>query len=104
MHTRMHGLASAVDGVTTSISDTALIRTDTQRALGFGLTANLCIHPKQVPVIHAALAPSQDALEWAGRVIVVDRAASGSAVQLDGCMVDMPVVMQARRMLARAFG
>lgn len=102
MHTRMHGLAPAVDGVTTAIDDDALIRADTHRALSFGFGAKLCIHPKQVPVVHAALAPSVEALEWAHRVIAADAAAAGAAVQLDGRMVDLPVVQQARRTLARA--
>ena len=79
-----------------------MIRADTQRALGFGFRAKLCIHPKQVPIVHAALVPSDDALEWARRVIAADAAVAGSAVQLDGSMVDVPVVQQARRTLARA--
>lgn len=104
MHTRLHGLAPAIDGVTTAIDDAALIRADTQRALGFGFAAKLCIHPKQVPIVHAALAPSVEALEWARRVVAADAAAAGAAVQLDGRMVDVPVVLQARRTLARASG
>lgn len=104
MHTRLHRLAPAVDGVTTAIDDEALIRADTQRAMGFGFTAKLCIHPKQVPIIHAALAPSKEALEWARRVIAADAAAAGAAVKLDGRMVDVPVVLQARRTLALASG
>lgn len=102
MHTRLRRLAPAVDGVTTAIDDEALIRADTRRALGFGFTAKLCIHPKQVPIVHAALAPSVEELEWARRVIAADAAAEGAAVQLDGRMVDVPVVQQARRTLARA--
>jgi citrate lyase subunit beta/citryl-CoA lyase len=41
-------------------------------------------------------------LDWARRVIVADEAAAGAAVQLDGRMVDLPVVLHARRALARA--
>ena len=104
MYTRLRRLAPAVGGVTTAIDDEALIRADTQRALGFGFTAKLCIHPKQVPIVHAALAPSEEALEWARRVMAADAAAAGAAVQLDGRMVDVPVVQQARRTLARASG
>jgi citrate lyase subunit beta / citryl-CoA lyase len=102
MHTRLHRLAPAVDGVTTAIDDEALIRADTRRALGFGFTAKLCIHPKQVAVVHAALAPNDEALDWARRVVAADAAAAGAAVQLDGRMVDAPVVQQARSTLARA--
>ena len=82
--------------------DEALIQADTQRALGFGFTAKLCIHPKQVPIVHAALAPSEAALEWARRVMAADAAAARAAVQPDRRMVDVPIVQQARRTLARA--
>ena len=81
--------------------DERRLRDDTLRARRFGFGAKLCIHPRQVAVVHAALAPSDAELEWARRVIAADAASGGAAVQLDGRMVDMPVVLQARRTLAR---
>lgn len=101
MFTRLHGLAGAIDGVTTAIGDASQIRADTQRALGFGFTGKLCIHPRQVAFVHAALAPSEAELEWARHVVAADAAAAGAAVQLDGRMIDVPVVQQALRTLAR---
>ncbi len=41
-------------------------------------------------------------VSWAERVIEANADARGRAVQLDGKMVDVPVVLQARRILARA--
>lgn len=101
MCTRVANLAPAVDGVTVSVDDEALIRADTQRALRFGFGAKLCIHPRQVPVVHATFAPTPTQLEWAERVLGAMEASQGSAVQLDGKMVDRPVVLQAQRLLAR---
>ena len=40
--------------------------------------------------------------DWARRVVAADEAAAGVAVQVDGRMVDLPVVLQARQTLARA--
>lgn len=100
--TRLNKLAPAVDGVTVAIDEPQRLAEDTRRALRLGFGAKLCIHPRQVPGVHAALAPSDDELAWARRVIAADAAADGSAVQLDGRMVDLPVVLQARRALARA--
>lgn len=102
MATREARLASAIDGVTVQTSDELRLRKDTLRARRFGFGAKLCIHPRQVAVVHEALAPTETELEWARRVIAADEAASGAAVQLDGRMVDLPVVLQARRVLARA--
>ncbi len=101
MQTRLHRLEAAVDGVTTAIDDDGRLRRDTRRALSFGFGAKLCIHPRQVAVVHEALAPAADEIDWARRVIAADAAAAGAAVQLDGKMVDLPVVLQARRVLAR---
>jgi citrate lyase subunit beta / citryl-CoA lyase len=101
MATRRHRLAAAVDGVTTAIHDAARIAADTRRALNFGFGAKLCIHPAQVAVVHATFAPTADEIAWARRVVAADAAAGGAALRLDGRMVDLPVVLQARRTLAR---
>jgi citrate lyase subunit beta/citryl-CoA lyase len=101
MCTRLGQLAPAVDGVTVSVDDEALIRADTERSLRFGFGAKLCIHPKQVPVVHATLAPTPEQVAWAQRVLQAMAQSQGSAVQLDGKMVDLPVVLQAERLLSR---
>jgi citrate lyase subunit beta/citryl-CoA lyase len=101
MCTRLAGLATAVDGVTVSVDDEALIRQDTERALRYGFGAKLCIHPKQVAVVHATLAPTSAQIDWAQRVLAAIEASQGAAVQLDGKMVDLPVVLQAQRLLER---
>ena len=102
MATRMAQLAPAVDGVTTAIADDDRLRQDTRRALRFGFGGKLCIHPRQVGVVHDVLAPSAQEVAWARRVVQADAASGGAAVQIDGRMVDLPVVLQARRLLARA--
>lgn len=71
------------------------------RALGF--TGSVCIHPRQVPVLNTGFAPTADELAWARRVIEADRlaqAAGQGATQVDGRMVDRPIVERARRWLA----
>lgn len=102
MQTRLCGLAPAIDGVTTAFDDVARLQADTLRALSFGFGGKLCIHPRQVAVIHEAMRPTAEELQWAQRILDTNAAANGAAVQLDGRMVDMPVVLQAKRTLARA--
>jgi citrate lyase subunit beta / citryl-CoA lyase len=100
MHSRAQGLASAVDGVTVAVGDPARLTQDTHRAVRLGFGGKLCIHPQQIQGVHAAMRPSPEALAWAQKVIDADQASGGSAVQLEGRMVDAPVVLQARRTLA----
>lgn len=98
---KVAGIASPIDGVTSEITDEARIAEETHRALAFGFGARLCIHPKQVPVIHTAMRPSEKEAEWARRVTAAADAAGGGAVQLDGRMIDRPVVERARKLLTR---
>lgn len=104
LQTRLHGLAPAVDGITVDVDDPDLLRTDSLRALRFGFGAKLCIHPRQVDPVHAALAPGAADVDWAHRVIDGNRAAGGAAFKLGGRMVDAPVVLQAQRILNRVRG
>jgi citrate lyase subunit beta / citryl-CoA lyase len=102
MTTRRHRLKPAIDGVTVQIDDDDRLRTDTLRSMRFGFGGKLCIHPRQVAIVHDALCPSSSELDWAQRVISADEASGGAAVMLDGRMVDLPVVLQAQRTLGRA--
>ena len=96
---RAAGLASPVAGVTASIDDEALLLVELARARAHGFGAKLCIHPKQVAPIHRALQPSAAELDWARRVIAATQDHAG-AVQVDGRMVDKPVLQRAHSLLA----
>lgn len=99
---RAAGLLPPVAGVTVAIDDEAQLRADMQRARAHGFAAKLCIHPKQIAPLHALLAPSADELAWAQRVLAAAEAAGAAAVQLDGRMVDKPVIERARRIVQRS--
>ncbi|KRE39375.1 hypothetical protein ASG73_03355 [Janibacter sp. Soil728] len=96
------GLPAPVDGVSGSIDDTEVIEADTRHAVRVGFRAKLCIHPRQVPVVAAALAPSADEVAWATRVLAAWDEADSGAVAVDGTMIDKPVIDRARRVLAAA--
>jgi citrate lyase subunit beta/citryl-CoA lyase len=93
-------LAAPVAGVTPGIDDAARIAADFAFARAFGFGAKLCIHPKQVAVVHAACRPSAAERDWAERVLAAATASDGAA-QLDGKMIDRPVVLKAQAILAR---
>ncbi|MBK6007160.1 CoA ester lyase [Ramlibacter ginsenosidimutans] len=98
---RVAGLPSPVAGVTPQLDAPAHLLADLAVARSQGFGAKLCIHPRQVQAIHAALRPSAEALDWARRVLAADAASPGAA-RLDGRMVDRPVVLQAQRTLGLA--
>jgi citrate lyase subunit beta/citryl-CoA lyase len=98
---RAAGLAAPVAGVTPDIDDEPKLLADLARARAHGFGAKLCIHPKQVAPIHGALQPSAQELDWARRIVAAAEGSSG-AVQVDGRMVDRPVLQRALQLLARA--
>ncbi len=98
---RLADRPSPVAGVTPQIDDAARMAADLAWEWRHGFGAKLCIHPSQVDAVHASLQPSADALAWARRVVEADASSPGAA-RLDGKMIDRPVVLRARRTLARA--
>ncbi|RZS56926.1 HpcH/HpaI aldolase/citrate lyase family protein [Sphaerotilus mobilis] len=103
---RSAGLVSPVAGVTVQIDDEAPLQRDLARQRAHGYGAKLCIHPRQIAAVHAALTPDAATLAWARRVLqaIAEAGDQAGVVQLDGRMVDRPVIERARRLLARAPG
>lgn len=98
---RRAGLAPPVDGVTADWHDTARLTAEATRARRGGFGAKLCIHPAQVASVQAAFRPSAEELQWAQRVCDASQAAGGGVVNVDGRMVDAPLVKLAQRVLAQ---
>jgi len=69
-------------------------------ARAHGFDGATCVHPAVVPLLNAGFSPSAEEVDWAERVVA--RAAGGEgAFELDGRMVDAPVIARARNILAR---
>lgn len=92
------GVAAPVDSPSLSIKDTEIVSADALRAREFGFGGKLCIHPAQVELVASSFAPSAEQIAWAHKVVELE----GGAAQLDGAMIDKPVVDRAKRILARA--
>jgi citrate lyase subunit beta / citryl-CoA lyase len=68
-----------------------------------GFSGMLAIHPAQVEVINHAFTPSAEEVERAQRIVDLFAANPGAGtLALDGAMLDMPHLQQARRLLSRA--
>jgi citrate lyase subunit beta/citryl-CoA lyase len=90
-----------VDTVYTDFRDSAGLLRNAQAARRAGFTGKIAIHPDQVEIINQAFTPSADEIAYAKRVIEAFAAGVGT-VSLDGRMLDMPHLKQARRVLAMA--
>lgn len=99
---RATGLPAPVAGVTPEL-DADSVRSDLSHARALGFGAKMCIHPAQVAVVREAFQPDTQSLAWAQRVVQQWQAGTGAgAIQVDGKMVDKPVLLRAERILAHA--
>ncbi len=95
----------ALDTLWTDFKDEEGLRRDTERTVRFGYDGKLAIHPAQVGVINDAFTPEEERIEWAEKIMREKREADerGKGVfEVDGEMVDEPLVEQARTVLERA--
>ncbi|KAB2703222.1 HpcH/HpaI aldolase/citrate lyase family protein [Brucella lupini] len=102
LYSRAYGLPAPLDGVTVAINDVSLLASDSNHAAAMGFGGKLAIHPAQIETIRAAFRPKQQEIDWATRVLAVEREAAGAAALINGTMIDAPLCERARRILAKA--
>ena len=99
---KLAGLQAPVDGVTVDIENIERVRDDALYARRLGFGGKLCIHPRQIAPVNACFSPTADEVAWAQRIVDAAGAAQGGAVQVDGKMVDRPVLVKAQGILSAA--
>ena len=75
------------------------------RSRRLGFTGSPCIHPSLVPLLNDGFGPSSDELAEARAIVAAfdhAHAQQRGSTELDGRMIDLPVVRQAERILALA--
>jgi citrate lyase subunit beta/citryl-CoA lyase len=98
---RVAGMLPPVDGVTMIFDDLTRLQEDVERSRRIGFSGKLCIHPKQVETINRGFVPTEAELVWARRVLSTVQATGAGALQLDGELIDRPVIERARSILAQ---
>lgn len=95
---RLAGLVPPLDGVTTVVDDPAVAADDARYARELGFGGKLAIHPRQIEAIRAGFLPDAAEIAWARKVLE----SGDGAAAVDGAMVDEPVRIRARSILARS--
>ena len=101
---RAAGLA-AIDSVFSDVADLDGLRAWGARSRALGFEGMGCLHPRQVPVIHEAYAPTVAEVERALRIVAVYERAQADGlgvVSLGSKMLDPPVIAQALRVVHKA--
>lgn len=95
----------AIDIVYIDFKDAEGLRLEAEQGAGFGFSGKQIIHPNQVGVTQAAFTPSERMIEEARRIVETFEASQKEgkgAYALDGKMIDMPLLKNAQKTLARA--
>jgi citrate lyase subunit beta/citryl-CoA lyase len=91
-------------GTVADFSDWEKFRLMVRRARRFGFDGAGCIHPGQVTIVNEEYTPSEAEVAYARKVIRMDKeaaAAGRGSFQIDGKMIDIPVVVRAERLILR---
>ena len=105
---RAAGLPGPIDGVCVEVESPQLAGAEARHARALGMGGKLCIHPSQLSAVAAAYRPDAADLAWATALrdelyrlgIDIRTADPAMAIAVNGRMVDRPVLLRARRMLA----
>jgi citrate lyase subunit beta/citryl-CoA lyase len=96
---------AALDTPWADIQDLDGLTADAEGARALGFSGKYVIHPSHVEPVNRVFSPTEGEVEQARRVLTAWEQAEAegkAAVQLDGRMVDRPIVERARALLARA--
>jgi (S)-citramalyl-CoA lyase len=102
----VHAAAScgldAIDVPWLDLEDEAGLDEECRRVRDLGFTGKAAIHPKQLAPINRAFTPDADRIAHARNVIAAFEGSQDGLVVVDGKLIEMPVVRNARRTLAIA--
>lgn len=94
-----------IDQIVADFTDDQRCRQECLDARAMGYRGKLCIHPAQVAISNEAFLPSAEEIDRARRLLAAyehGKAEGVASIAFEGQMVDEPVAVQARRILAQA--
>lgn len=94
-------IQAPVDGVTVDFKNEDVIQLETQQAKNLGFAGKLCIHPNQVNLVNQTFNPSSQEITWAKQIMQAIKETKGQTVSLNGKMIDLPVILQAQKIIDR---
>jgi citrate lyase subunit beta/citryl-CoA lyase len=95
----------AIDTVYSDVNNMDGLRESVIEAKGLGFEGKGCIHPRQIKVVHEAMAPTEIEIEKAKKIVLAfdDAKTKGiGVVSIGSKMIDAPVVKRAQRTIELA--
>ena len=102
LSSRAAGLEGPIDSPWFHFKEAAGFERALERSRRGGFQGRLCVHPDQIGPVNRAYLPTAEELARAERIVVAFRQAEArgeAAIQVDGQMIDYPVVYRAQALL-----
>jgi citrate lyase subunit beta/citryl-CoA lyase len=102
LSSRAGGLEGPIDSPWFHFKEAAGFGRALERSRRGGFQGRLCVHPDQIAPVNRAYLPSDEELAHARRIVAAFKEAEArgaAAIQVDGQMVDYPVVYRAQALL-----
>jgi len=80
--------------------DDAAVRAEADIALSLGFTGKAALHPANIATINAAFTPTADQIAMAERIVAAFDASPNGLAELDGKLIEKPVIRAMQRILA----
>jgi citrate lyase subunit beta/citryl-CoA lyase len=99
---RAAGMENPIDSPWFHFKEADAFRRALERSRRSGFQGRLCVHPDQVAPVNAAYSPSEEEIARAERIVAAFREAEAkgaAAIQVDGQMIDYPIVYRAKALL-----
>jgi len=96
---------NAIDTLYSDFRDREGLEKSCAEARRDGFSGKLAIHPEQVEIINQAFTPSPEEIESARRIVALfDANPEAGTLALDGVMLDLPHLLQAKKILSNSEG
>ena len=102
LSSRAAGLEGPLDSPWFHFKEAEAFKRALERSRRSGFQGRLCVHPDQIAPVNAAYLPSDEEVARAERIVAAfaeAEAKGAAAIQVDGQMIDYPVVHRARTMI-----
>ena len=102
LSSRAAGLEIPIDSPWFHFKEQAAFERALERSRRGGFQGRLCVHPDQIAPVNRAYLPSEDEVARAERIVAAFKEAEArgaAAIQVDGQMIDYPVVYRAQALL-----
>jgi citrate lyase subunit beta / citryl-CoA lyase len=102
LSSRAAGMENPIDSPWFHFKETDAFRRSLERSRRCGFQGRLCVHPDQIAPVNEAYLPSVEEVARAERIVAAFQAAEAkgeAAIQVDGQMIDYPIVHRARAVL-----